>query len=98
MTLPQPGASSGATSVGSLASSTGTPWWLWVVLAVVGLLALGAIGFGVSMARKPALSTAAGVASPAAEAERQRREQAMRRLLTPHTPDDAPPDRVDRGE
>jgi hypothetical protein len=98
MTLPQPGASSGATSVGSLAPSTGTPWWLWVVLAVVGMLALGAIGFGVSMTRKPALSTAAGVASPDAEAERQRREQAMRRLLTPHTPGDTPPDRVDRGE
>ncbi len=98
MTLPQPAASSGATSVGSLAPSTGTPWWLWAVLAAVGLLALGTIGFGVSMARKPALSTAAGVASPAAEAERQRREQAVRSLLTPRPPDDAPPDRVDRGE
>jgi hypothetical protein len=103
MTLPQPevntpGAPSGGASVSPAGSPASAPWWLWVVFAVVGVLALSLIVFGVSMARKPALSTAAGVASPEAEAERQRREQALRGLLAPHAPDDIPPDRVDRSE
>ncbi len=95
MTLPQPqitAPAAGGTSVGSLAQPATPPWWLWVALAVVGILALGLIGFGVSVARRPTLSTAAGIASPAAEAERQRREQALRGLFAPRAPEtpDAP--------
>jgi hypothetical protein len=92
MTLPQPDISSGATSVGTVAQSTSAPWWLWVTLAVIGILALGVIGFGVSMARRPATVSGAGAPLTAAEAERRRREQAVRGLLTPHAPDANPPD------
>lgn len=62
------------------------PWWLWVVIAALAIIALAAIGFGVSMARRPAAG------GGAVDSERQRREQAFRELLTPRAPDQRPPE------
>ena len=92
VTLPQP---ENTSPLGG-SSSTGTPGvaapgWLWALVAILAIIALAAIAFGVSMARRPAMNTAAGVVSPA-EAERQRREQAVRGLLTPRSPDQRPPE------
>jgi hypothetical protein len=96
VTLPKPdhGPNSGANPSGTPSvipapSQAAPPWWLWVVVAALAIIALVAIGFGVSMARRPA---AGGGAAGAAQSERQRREQAFRELLTPRTPDQRPPD------
>ena len=96
VTLPQPQANPlpsqpGQTSVGPATQPAPMPWWLWVALALIGILALALIGFGVSMARRrPASVTMTSGAAPEAEADRRQREEALRRLLAPHAPDEPP--------
>ena len=102
VTLPQAGANgtgnpSGSTSAGQAtgnATST-TPWWVWLILALLGLVPLSGILLAINMARKLNTSGAMEQATPESVADRQRREQAVRDMLTPHTPDETPPDRVD---
>jgi hypothetical protein len=99
VTLPKPdhGPNSGANSSGTPSSTVvGShpavipSWWLWPMVAVLAIIALAAIGFGVSMARRPAAS--GGGAAGAVDSERQRREQAFRDLLSPRAPNQRPPD------
>ena len=95
VTLPKPdhGPNSGVTpSVTPAPMQSATPpGWLWAVVAALAIIALGAIGFGVSMARRPASGGEGAAASPV-DAERRRREQAFRELLTPRAPDQRPPE------
>jgi hypothetical protein len=95
VTLPKPdhGPNSGGTPsvIPAPTQSAPPPGWLWAVVAALAIIALGAIGFGVSMARRPA-SGGGGAAAGPADAERQRREQAFRELLSPRAPDQRPPD------
>ncbi len=93
--LPQPqnNPQPGQTSVGSANPPVLTPWWVWVALALVGIVAVGLIAFGVSMARRrPASATVSSGILSEAEAERRQREEALRRLLAPHAPDEPPHD------
>ena len=82
---------SGSTSAGATAgnATATTPWWVWLILALLGLVPLSGILLAIRMARKFNPSGVIEQPAPESEEDRQRREQALRGLLTPHTPDES---------